>query len=489
MAKKLTEEYEKKYVEVNTCIEDVHNNGYDQGFEFISQAILKAIDILIEYKIYDISYEVFLEEYYSKYYNWNDIFDSIDNKYLSIIKSTEELDEYRTSRRENRGKWIGGGFGLGGAVQAGALNILSGTAHGVFNLGAKLMSAVIDSSDKRKIFRDPNMLDTLKKAVLINIICIKFALYDALYSRGIIAWENICKKDLDSVDGILKNLDKIKDKFEVKKALLKALSLNPYNEDIYEYIINNKLDETGIVYKIIDYFGISIKKNTEETLNKTYEETAKEMEDEKILDEEQSKVLLNLEKINETTVQSKCNYEELFEHVTAHFQEQGGILAVVDMIHGKVEALWKYGKDTSNIKITANFSAQKDESIQIRLEGSLENAIDNFNVAKKRAEEMTDEILKPINVKAWALTNNKYLIRHRGKRKNITALLTILGGFCGIHKFYIGNWGWGLVYLLLIGTGISLFLSVVEYIYILTLTSDKFNERYNYKKISVFTLV
>ncbi|NLK62995.1 MAG: TM2 domain-containing protein [Fusobacteria bacterium] len=300
---------------------------------------------------------------------------------------------------------------------------------------------------------------------------------------------NICKKDLDSVDGILKNLDKIKDKFEVKKALLKALSLNPYNEDIYEYIINNKLDETGIVYKIIDYFGISIKKNTEETLNKTYEETAKEMEDEKILDEEQSKVLLNLEKINETTVQSKCNYEELFEHVTAHFQEQGGILAVVDMIHGKVEALWKYGKDTSNIKITANFSAQKDESIQIRLEGSLENAIDNFNVAKKRAEEMTDEILKPINVKAWALTNNKYLIRHRGKRKNITALLTILGGFCGIHKFYIGNWGWGLVYLLLIGTGISLFLSVVEFIYILTLTSDKFNERYNYKKISVFTLV
>lgn len=102
LAKKLTEEYEKKYVEVNTCIEDVHNNGYDQGFEFISQAILKAIDILIEYKIYDISYEVFLEEYYSKYYNWNDIFDSIDNKYLSIIKSTEELDEYRTSRRENR---------------------------------------------------------------------------------------------------------------------------------------------------------------------------------------------------------------------------------------------------------------------------------------------------------------------------------------------------------------------------------------------------
>ncbi|MDR0275866.1 MAG: TM2 domain-containing protein [Burkholderiaceae bacterium] len=65
-----------------------------------------------------------------------------------------------------------------------------------------------------------------------------------------------------------------------------------------------------------------------------------------------------------------------------------------------------------------------------------------------------------------------------GKSKIAAALLAFfLGGF-GAHKFYLGQIGWGIVYLLFCWTLIPAIAAFIEFILLLAMSDEKFNEKY-----------
>lgn len=64
------------------------------------------------------------------------------------------------------------------------------------------------------------------------------------------------------------------------------------------------------------------------------------------------------------------------------------------------------------------------------------------------------------------------------KDKLVTGILAILLGTFGIHKFYLGQIGWGIVYLCLSWTGITGLIGLVEGIIYLTTSDDEFHQRY-----------
>ncbi len=65
-----------------------------------------------------------------------------------------------------------------------------------------------------------------------------------------------------------------------------------------------------------------------------------------------------------------------------------------------------------------------------------------------------------------------------GKSRIIAALLAFfLGGF-GVHKFYLGQIGWGIVYLLLFWTFIPALVAFVEFILLLIMRDEEFNRRF-----------
>ncbi|MGL5452647.1 MAG: M48 family metalloprotease [Aeromonas sp.] len=80
-------------------------------------------------------------------------------------------------------------------------------------------------------------------------------------------------------------------------------------------------------------------------------------------------------------------------------------------------------------------------------------------------------------------------VPHRGKRKYIMALLMFFGGWCGLHKFYAGNWGWGLIYLMGCFTWFPTILSFIELVRLLCLSKDGFDLRYNYQKMTAFRMI
>jgi len=64
------------------------------------------------------------------------------------------------------------------------------------------------------------------------------------------------------------------------------------------------------------------------------------------------------------------------------------------------------------------------------------------------------------------------------KSKLAAGLLAILLGGLGIHRFYLGHIGLGLVYLLFCWTGIPSIIGIVEGIIYLTMSDEEFARRY-----------
>ncbi|GAB4215153.1 MAG: TM2 domain-containing protein [Synechococcales cyanobacterium] len=65
------------------------------------------------------------------------------------------------------------------------------------------------------------------------------------------------------------------------------------------------------------------------------------------------------------------------------------------------------------------------------------------------------------------------------RNKLVAALFAIFLGSIGLHKFYLGEEGWGIVYLLFFWTGIPALIGFVEGILLLGMGEESFNRKYN----------
>lgn len=69
-----------------------------------------------------------------------------------------------------------------------------------------------------------------------------------------------------------------------------------------------------------------------------------------------------------------------------------------------------------------------------------------------------------------------------GKSKVTAGLFGILLGGIGIHKFYLGSVGWGIVYLIFCWTFIPSIVGLIEGIVYLTMSDNDFAVKYGSKK-------
>ncbi len=70
------------------------------------------------------------------------------------------------------------------------------------------------------------------------------------------------------------------------------------------------------------------------------------------------------------------------------------------------------------------------------------------------------------------------------KNKLVAALLALFLGNIGIHKFYLGKTGSGVVYLLFCWTLIPAIIAFFECIHFLVMDEYDFNEKYNYSAMA-----
>lgn len=69
---------------------------------------------------------------------WFDKLEKLEDEYASILCDEAEMRQYRELRKLNRGRWVGGGFGLkgalAGAAQASLMNAANAGIHSIVNL-------------------------------------------------------------------------------------------------------------------------------------------------------------------------------------------------------------------------------------------------------------------------------------------------------------------------------------------------------------------
>lgn len=88
------------------------------------------------------------------------------------------------------------------------------------------------------------------------------------------------------------------------------------------------------------------------------------------------------------------------------------------------------------------------------------------------------EICPKCGVRQFAPPNCFTTLAPNGKSKLAAALFAIFLGGLGIHKFYLGRIGWGIVYLLFCWTFIPTIVAFIEGILLLVMSDEEFNRKY-----------
>lgn len=139
------------------------------GGDLVEKFALKPLfSTLLDNGIFDVSQE----SYRAACLDTTDINEAlrrIQSQYQQIERTQAAEEEYRQARKDNRGRWQGGGFGLGGALkgaaEAGALNMVSGLGHSMVNAVGNAGSAAAAASSKQALFKNQGTAETLFQGI------------------------------------------------------------------------------------------------------------------------------------------------------------------------------------------------------------------------------------------------------------------------------------------------------------------------------------
>lgn len=283
---KLSNEFVDEYNSKYTSIDEVSEKGLELGNSYLMKCVDKALEILVSsYDLISIDREFFIKNYYKKYITWENDFNKVNEKYLSIILEQEQLDEYRTNRRENRTKWYASGYDIQSAVEntikAEALNMATNAIHGAVNMAGKYISTMEADEQKEKIFEDPENLKILATSINYNCFVMHKAVIDALYDNKIKSVEKYSsKEDIEKSKALFNNYKNGLINDNKKDEILKQIIiLNPYNKEIYMHIIDEQGDQSGEIESIATYLDIDINEYKFKLLNEYFESLSVDTEE------------------------------------------------------------------------------------------------------------------------------------------------------------------------------------------------------------------
>lgn len=229
-----------------------------------------GIDILNAQGVYSLDEKSFYDKYVGKSHSAEHMFEVVRamQKAVEAVDIRQEEEEmYRQARKESRGRVVGGGFGLGGAIkgmaQAGMMNAASGIAHSAFNAVGNVGSGIAASSDRTAIYK--KYREPLKTALMEDLIDIRNAIRIALQKEAGIVCKYVTVSESDKAKAIWNNYRLGRIPIEKKKEqIIEALVLNPYNINIYDSIWEDYGDENGELRKMATYFGVPLEQQIAE---------------------------------------------------------------------------------------------------------------------------------------------------------------------------------------------------------------------------------
>lgn len=275
--------FNKWYGEQGDC-KSVYNNDTQLLDRILTPIVDKAVDILNREGIYSVSSNMLINDYlYECFEPYDMALDEMMDKLNQITQTQNRETAYRKVRKATRGKVVGGGFGLSGAIKgmatAGAINAATGAAHSMANIMGNMGSAIAASSNKSALFSDSKA--PLREAFKSCIEECVFTLMLIIEKYTDISYEYVTQKDIDESNAIYQNY--ISQKIPAPKRLEQiafALQLNPFDLKLYKTIWKDFGDDSGDLREMAKYFEIPldayINELTEKICKQIYEANCKD---------------------------------------------------------------------------------------------------------------------------------------------------------------------------------------------------------------------
>lgn len=246
-------------------LDDLIRLGEDDAYDLLGSAVGYSVELLHSVGIYNVDISKFtkISMDYTGY--WDGEFGELRDKFRELVDYKEAKKEYRSMRKDGRGKMVGGGFGLGGAVKgmamAGSVNMATGLLHSFSNaLGNAATSAEV-SGIKNKLFQDPEMRRTLSIALYLDIYNLHLAVIACLNDPELTEIARTYDDDINEAYTIYKNLISGRVREEDKREILADILLkDPFKLEHYELALaycRNEDEEAGLT-SYAEYFGVPI---------------------------------------------------------------------------------------------------------------------------------------------------------------------------------------------------------------------------------------
>lgn len=256
-------------------------DGYSKALVNITYdwAVEPLFKTLLNIGIYDINQENFEDECWDLS-GAEEYFERVADAYNEIVEGLEDAKTYRAERKASRGRVVGGGFGVGGALKgmatAGAMNAVTGLGHSAVNAIGNIASSIKASSAKSSLYNNDNTLQTLARGVSDCIIDIYFAYHDFINECQDEIWFDGSGFDTEKSDTLLKNSSSVpKDKRN--ELLIKAFTFCPFNEDLLRHLFLNFEEERENVFKIAKKYRVDLNDDLLEVLCKRYSKDAEKI--------------------------------------------------------------------------------------------------------------------------------------------------------------------------------------------------------------------
>lgn len=254
--------FKKRYKAKCKSIEDILQKIDGITDEVYSAAALEITKLLAAEGITTFDKHRVLEKIVSDYNCYAKVTEIYDF-YEEITEDEAEKDRMRVARREGRGRVVGGGFGVSGAVKgmamAGAMNLAAGAAHGAVNLVGKAASTIGASMKKSEYFNNPNTLGELANGVWNDVYMSINSFMKVVREAGKLGFNVTTQDDCDECDAICNNLlNNVISVDEAPTQLFTALCKDPYNKNIYKYSFEKFGDVNGELTAIADYHYVDV---------------------------------------------------------------------------------------------------------------------------------------------------------------------------------------------------------------------------------------
>jgi TM2 domain-containing membrane protein YozV len=185
---------------------------------------------------------------------------------------------------------------------------------------------------------------------------------------------------------------------------------------------------------------------------------------------------------------TRIPFGDAFATMTKAMQELGGRMKANDPASGTLEASWRHGINMFGLRVTARFRALDDGQVEVTVKGGFKDAFDTTGAGRRKAVEVLQRYVAL--VAAGPVSGDAQLGGvlatppiHRHLSKTEAALLALFLGGVGAHRFYLGSWGIGLVYVLALAVhpALGALAGLAEAIRFFSMNAGDFDRQYNYR--------